>query len=154
MHMQVGERFIDFSLPNQNGEVMHLKDLEGHWVVLFVYPKDDTPGCTIDSKAFSAKNEEFERRGVKVLGLSADGVPSHKEFCNKYDLKVDLLSDPDGHLLNALGVGQTEFQGNKYWNRTTFLIDGEGMLRKIYTQVDPNGHEEEILAALNVLKNG
>tara|TARA_B100001248_G_C27160743_1_gene353355 strand:+ start:98 stop:559 length:462 start_codon:yes stop_codon:yes gene_type:complete len=153
MALKIGEPFIDFSLPNQQGETVHLNDFKGRWVVLFVYPKDDTPGCTIESKAFSESLPTFKKNNIEVLGLSADDVNSHKEFCGKYDLKMDLLSDPDGHLLGALGVGQSEFNGKAYWDRTTFVIDDSGLLRKVYYDVDPNGHDQAVFRDINEMQS-
>ncbi len=151
MALQLGDEFVDFSLPNQNGEIIHFNDLKGAWVLLFVYPKDDTPGCTIESRAFSDNLEQFKELNTKVFGISADDVNSHKDFVKKYDLKMDLLADPDGHLLGALGVKQSEFQGAKYWDRTSFLINPSGMLKKVYLNVNPKGHEEQVLNDIKAL---
>jgi thioredoxin-dependent peroxiredoxin len=110
-----------------------------------VDPKDDTPGCTIQGKAFTATKAEFEKRGIHVAGLSADDVASHQGFCTKYSLTVELLADPDARLLKALGVEQSEYKGTMYWNRTTFVVDPKGILRKVYANVNPQGHEDVLL---------
>ena len=119
---------------------------------VYVYPKDDTPGCTIQGKAFTATKSEFERRGIHVVGLSADDVTSHKGFCDKFSLTVELLADPSATLLKALGVGQAEYKGNLYWNRTTFVVDPTGVVRKVYANVMPQGHEDVLLKDIDNLR--
>ena len=149
--LSVGQPFPSFALPNQDGQTMRLAEFAGKWLVIFVYPKDDTPGCTVESRAFSAALPSFEKQSARVVGLSADGVDSHLGFCRKFDLKTPLLADVQGMLLAAMGVGQSDFQGTLYWNRETFLIDPRGILRKIYRDVKPQGHEAAVLADLSVL---
>ena len=107
--------------------------------------KDDTPGCTIQGKSFTASKADFDKAGITVLGASQDDVESHKNFCNKFSFTIDLLADTKAELLNACGVGQSEFRGNKYWDRTSFVIDPSGTLRKVYTKVNPQGHEQVLL---------
>src|SRR5579863_9368467 len=97
-----GTKFPDFQLENQDRKTRTLKDYAGQWLVLYIYPKDDTPGCTIQGKSFTATKDEFEKNGIKVVGLSADDVDSHKNFCNKFSLTIDLLADPQATLLKAL----------------------------------------------------
>jgi len=150
--LALNQKFPDFQLKNQEGTVKTLHDYAGKWLVLYIYPKDDTPGCTIQGKSFTATKEEFEKLGIKVVGLSADDVDSHKNFCNKFSLTIDLLADPQATLLTTLAVGQKEFGGNKYWNRTTFVIDPKGLVRKIYTDVKPDGHEEVLLKDIKELQ--
>ena len=150
--LDVGQRFPDFSLKNQDGKSETLASYTGKWLVVYVYPKDDTPGCTIQGKAFTATKAEFDKRGIHVAGLSADDVASHKDFCNKYSLTVELLADPEAKLLKALGVGQSEYKGTMYWNRTTFVVDPTGVLRKVYPNVTPQGHEEVLLKDLAALQ--
>ena len=146
------EKFPDFQLKNQNGTTKKLADYAGKWLVLYVYPKDDTPGCTIQGKSFTATKEQFEKMGVAVVGVSADDVDSHKNFCNKFSFTIDLLADPQATLLNTLGIGQKEFQGAKYWNRSTFVVDPKGILRKVYTDVKPEGHEQMLLKDIKELQ--
>ena len=146
------QKFPDFQLKNQNGATKSLKDYAGKWLVLYIYPKDDTPGCTIQGKSFTATKEEFEKAGINVVGLSADDVDSHKNFCNKFSFTIDLLADPQTTLLKALDVGQKDFQGTKYWNRTTFVVDPQGTVRKIYTDVKPEGHEQMLLKDIKELQ--
>lgn len=150
--LEVGTRFPDFSLANQDGKNKTLKDYEGSWLVLYVYPKDDTPGCTIQGKSFTATKEQFKNEQVNVVGISADDVESHKNFCNKFSFTIDLLADPQAQLLAKAGVGQTEWQGTKYWDRTTFVVDPKGILRKVYLKVKPDGHEQVLLNDIKALK--
>jgi len=150
--LKPGQKFPDFSLQNQDGKTKSLKDYAGQWLVLYVYPKDDTPGCTIQGKSFTATKAEFERLGVKVVGVSQDDVKSHKDFCNKYSFTIDLLADPQGSLLKSAGVGQSEYKGTMYWDRTTFLIDPQGTLKKVYEKVKPEGHEQVLLNDIQEMK--
>jgi peroxiredoxin Q/BCP len=149
MKARVGDKFPDFKLENQDGKTRSLADYSGKFLVLYVYPKDDTPGCTIQGQSFTATKSEFEKLGIEVVGLSADGVKSHKDFCTKYSFKVELLSDPSATLLKALGVGQTEYKGTMYWDRTTFVVGRDGLLKKIYEKVNPQGHEQALLRDLS-----
>ncbi len=144
--IEAGQKFPDFSLDNQDGKSVKLSDFAGKWLVVYVYPKDDTPGCTIQGKAFTDTKEDFDRAGIEVVGLSQDDVASHKDFCNKFSFTIDLLADPDATLLNAAGVSQSEWQGTMSWDRTTFVIDPTGVVRKVYTKVRPQGHEVTLLA--------
>jgi peroxiredoxin Q/BCP len=143
--LQPGQAFPNFSLPNQDGENLKLGDFAGKWLVVYVYPKDDTPGCTIQGKSFTATKADFDKAGITVLGLSADDVASHKNFCNKFAFNIDLLADPQAQLLKACGVGQSDYKGTMYWNRTTFVIDPKGTVRKVYEKVNPEGHEKVLL---------
>src|ERR1043165_339171 len=105
MAVTEGQRFIDFKLQNQDGKTVSLDDYAGKWLVLYVYPKDDTPGCTIQGKSFTASKQDFDDAGITVVGVSADDVASHKDFCNKFAFTIDLLADPKHELLDAAGVG-------------------------------------------------
>jgi peroxiredoxin Q/BCP len=153
MAAEEGKRFVDFKLQNQDGKTTTLDDYAGKWLVLYVYPKDDTPGCTIQGKSFTASKQEFDDAGIAVVGVSADDVASHKDFCNKFAFTIDLLADPNHELLNAAGVGQSDYKGTMYWNRTSFVIDPEGNLRKIYEKVDPNGHERVLLDDIKAMQS-
>ena len=153
MTLDTGTHFPQFSLKNQDGKLMTLNDYAGSWLVLYVYPKDDTPGCTIQGKSFTATKAEFEKAGIKVVGLSADDVQSHQDFCTKFSLTIDLLADPKAELLSALHVGQSEYKGTKYWDRTTFVVDPKGVIRKIYLKVSPEGHEQVLLTDIKALQN-
>jgi thioredoxin-dependent peroxiredoxin len=153
MAAEEGKRFVDFNLQNQDGETVTLADFAGKWLVLYVYPKDDTPGCTIQGKSFTASKQEFDEAGIAVVGVSADDVASHKDFCNKFAFTIDLLADPNHELLAAAGVGQSEYKGTMYWDRTSFVIDPEGTLRKIYLKVNPEGHERVLLDDIKEMRS-
>ena len=150
--LALNQKLPDFQLKNQDGTAKTPGDYAGKWLVLYVYPKDDTPGCTIQGKSFTATKAEFDKSGIAVVGVSADDVDSHKNFCNKFSFTIDLLADPQATLLKALGVGQKEFHGNMYWNRTTFVVDPKGIVRKIYTDVKPEGHEQLLLKDIKELQ--
>lgn len=150
--MDTGKKFPDFSLPNQDGKTINLSDYKGQWLILYVYPKDDTTNCTIQAKAFTANKVDFEKEGIKVVGLSPDGVDSHKSFCNKFDLKIDLIADPDTKLLKEAGIGQTDWNGTLYWDRTTFVIDPSGTIAKRYDKVQAEGHDQVLLNDIKALK--
>jgi len=149
--IDVGQKLPDFSLENQDGQTKTLADYAGKWLVLYVYPKDDTPGCTIQGKSFTASKADFDAANAAVVGLSADDAKSHKDFCNKFSFTIELLADPQTKLLGALGVNQSEWKGTMYWERTTFLVDPSGVVRKVYAKVDPNGHEKTVLDDLKRL---
>jgi len=144
--LSVGSPFPTFSLPNQDGKTVTLNDFAGKWLVVYVYPKDDTPGCTIQGKSFTATRADFQAAGIEVVGVSQDDVASHKNFCNKFGFTIDLLADTNATLLHAAGVGQSEYKGTMYWNRTSFVIDPNGRVRKVYENVKPEGHEQTLLA--------
>ncbi len=150
--IEINKPFVDFRLPNQDGASKTLADYAGSWLVLYVYPKDDTPGCTIQGKSFTATKAEFEAAGAKVVGVSADDVASHKAFCDKFSFTIDLLADTDATLLRAAGVPQSEWKGVMYWSRTTFLVDPTGVLRKVYENVKPDGHERVLLDDIAAFK--
>ncbi len=135
-----------------SGKEISLRDLRGTPVVLCFYPKDDTPGCTIQGKSFTATKQEFDAAKIAVVGVSADDVESHKNFCNKFSFTIDLLADTDHALLNAAGVGQSDYKGTMYWNRTSFVIDPEGVLRKVYEKVNPEGHERVLLDDIKAMQ--
>jgi peroxiredoxin Q/BCP len=152
MSLQSGERFPDFALQNQDGKTVTLSDFAGKWLVVYVYPKDDTPGCTIQGKSFTATKQEFDEANIAVVGVSADDVNSHKDFCNKFSFTIDLLADPNHDLLRAAGVGQSEYKGTMYWNRTSFVVNPEGVLRKLYEKVNPEGHERVLLNDIKAMQ--
>ena len=154
MAIEVGKRFVDFRLKNQDGETVTLNDFSGKWLVLYVYPKDDTPGCTIQGKSFTASKQEFDDANIAVVGVSEDDVDSHKNFCNKFSFTIDLLADPNHKLLSAAGVGQSEYKGTMYWDRTSFVIDPKGSLRKTYLKVQPEGHERVLLNDIKEMQAG
>jgi peroxiredoxin Q/BCP len=150
--LAAGNPFPKFSLPNQDGKTTTLADFAGSWLVIYFYPKDDTPGCTIQGKSFTATKADFDAAGITVIGVSADDVASHKDFCNKFSFTIDLLADPDSSLIKQLGIGQAEWKGMKFWERTSFVIDPKGVIRKVYEKVDPQGHERVLLDDIANLK--
>ena len=152
MSVEIGKPFPRFALPNQDGKTVKLEDFAGKWLVVYFYPKDDTPGCTIQGKSFTASKEDFDKANVTVVGVSADDVASHKSFCDKFSFTIDLLADTRHELLKAAGVGQSEWKGTLYWDRTTFVIDPSGVLRKTYLKVKPDGHEQALLNDIAELK--
>ncbi|HEY3025115.1 MAG TPA: peroxiredoxin [Pyrinomonadaceae bacterium] len=152
MAAEIGKRFVDFKLKNQDGKTVTLDDFAGKWLVLYVYPKDDTPGCTIQGKSFTASKEDFDEAGIAVVGVSEDDVDSHKSFCSKFGFTIDLLADPNHELLEAAGVGRSEYKGTMYWDRTSFVIDPRGTLRKIYLKVQPEGHEQVLLNDIKAMQ--
>ena len=151
--LEVGSPFPKFSLPNQDGKTVTLNDFAGKWLVVYVYPKDDTPGCAIQGKSFTATRNDFQASGIEVVGVSQDNVASHKSFCNKFAFTIDLLADTNATLLKSAGVGQSEYKGTMYWNRTSFVIDPNGTLRKIYQNVKPEGHEQTLLHDIKGLQS-
>ena len=150
--LQAGQSFPNFSLPNQDGKTVKLSDYAGKWLVVYFYPKDDTPGCTIQGKSFTATKADFDAAGITILGVSADDVTSHRNFHHKFAFTIDLLSDTNHDLLKACGIGQSEYKGTMYWDRTSFVVDPKGMVRKVYAQVNPEGHEKVLLADIRQLK--
>src|SRR5215831_7002083 len=147
-----GSTFPNFSLLNQDGRIVKLSDFKGQWLVVYFYPKDDTPGCTIQGKSFTAAKADFDAAGINVIGVSADDMASHKNFCNKFAFTIDLLSDTDSTLMKALGIGQAEWKGMKFWERTSFVVDPTGIIRKIYEKVNPEGHERVLLEDIQQMK--
>ncbi len=150
--LTAGNAFPNFSLPNQDGKTMTLADFAGHWLVVYFYPKDDTPGCTIQGRSFSATKEDFDEAGIKVVGVSADDVTSHKNFHHKFAFKIDLLADTESSLMKALGIGQSEWKGMKFWERSTFVVDPKGTIRAVYEKVNPEGHEKVLLDDIKALQ--
>ena len=150
--LEAGNPFPTFSLPNQDGKTVKLGDFTGNWLVVYFYPKDDTPGCTIQGKSFTATRSDFDAAGISVVGVSQDDVASHKDFCNKFSFTIDLLADTNADLLKACGVGQSEYKGTMYWDRTSFVVDPAGMIRKVYEKVNPQGHELVLLGDIKQLQ--
>jgi len=150
--IDTAQKLPEFSLENQDGQSRTNASYAGKWLVLYVYPKDDTPGCTVQGKQFTATKADYDTANAVVVGLSIDDVKSHKDFCNKFSFSIELLADPNAKLLTALGITQSEWKGTMYWDRTTFLVDPTGVVRKVYTKVDPNGHEVAVLKDIAALK--
>jgi len=141
----------DFSLPSQEGSSVSLKDYRGKWVVLYFYPKDQTPGCTREAHNFQADQSKYDQRNSVILGVSVDSVDSHKKFCAKEGLNFKLLADKDGDVSRVYG-SLTNLVVTKIAARHTFLIDPSGNIAKTYTSVEPAGHSAEVLAELDQLQ--
>jgi thioredoxin-dependent peroxiredoxin len=144
----VGAGAPDFMLPSQQGDIVSLKNYRGSWVVLYFYPKDQTPGCTREAHNFQSDLSKYVERHAVILGVSVDSADSHKKFCAKEGLNFKLLADTDGAVSRVYG-SLTKLGFVKFSARHTFLIDPEGRIVKIYTSVDPARHSEEVLSALN-----
>jgi peroxiredoxin Q/BCP len=140
-----------FTLPSQESASVSLKDYRGSWVVLYFYPKDQTPGCTREAHNFQVDQTKYAERNAVVLGVSVDSVESHKKFCAKEGLNFKLLADRDGKVSREYG-SLTNLGVVKFAKRNTFLIDPSGKVAKAYTSVDPAGHSEEVLAALDQMQ--
>lgn len=155
MRPGVGEAAPVFSLPDQDGKVHTLADYRGRYVLLYFYPKDDTPGCTKEACAIRDADPDFSALDAVVLGVSADSVKSHKKFAEKYELKFPLLADENREVVHAYGVwGLKKFMGREYEGifRVSFLIDPEGMIVKVYDPVKPELHAQEVLEDLKELR--
>ena len=145
-----GDPAPDFELPTENGEKLKLAKLKGKPVVVYFYPKDDTSGCTLEAKDFSAMAAQFQKAGVAVIGVSPDSVESHRKFQKKYDLKVQLAADEDKAVATAFGVWvEKSMYGRKYMGveRSTFLIDKKGRIARSWRKVRVPGHAAEVLEA-------
>ena len=139
-----------FTTKNQSGEDIKLADLRGKRVVLYFYPKDDTPGCTKEACSLRDSFDIFEDKGIKIFGVSTDSEKSHQKFISKYSLPFDLLADTEKEIVNAYGVwGEKMNYGKKYMgiNRMTFLIDEDGKIAKIFKKVKVDEHADEVLQA-------
>ena len=145
-----GDKAPDFSAKNQNGENVKLSDFSGKRVVLYFYPKDDTPGCTKQACNLRDSFDAFEEKGIKIFGVSIDDENSHRKFISKYQLPFDLLTDTEKEIVNLYGVyGEKTNYGKKYMgvNRTTFLIDETRKIAKIFKKVKVEEHADEVLNA-------
>ena len=145
----VGSKAPDFTLQSQEGKKVSLKDFKGQWVVLYFYPKDMTQGCTIEAHNFQRDQDQYTAKHAAIVGVSADTIDSHQQFCTKENLTFKLLADPDKGVISSYG---SLAPNGAVAARNTFLIDPNGVIRKVYTQVKPNPHSEEVLAALSELK--
>lgn len=143
-----------FSLPDQDNNIHSLDDYQGKWLIVYFYPKDDTPGCTKEACGLRDSQSEFARLGVSIIGISKDSVKSHKKFAEKYNLHFPLLSDPDHTIIEAFGSwGTKKFMGREFTGilRNTYLINPEGEIHKEYKNVDPLTHAGELLRDLQTL---
>lgn len=147
----VGQMAPELSIPDQDGKAVTLKSFRGKQVVLYFYPKDDTPGCTKESCDFRDVESQILRAGGTILGVSLDGRESHQKFIKKFGLPFQLLSDEDAAVSKLYGVyKEKNMYGRKYWGieRSTFIIGPEGKLKAIFRKVKVDGHADEVLAAL------
>ncbi len=149
-----GETAPDFTLPRDGGGSVTLSALRPGKVVLYFYPRDDTPGCTLEAQDFSRFAGDFAAAGATVIGISKDSVAAHDKFCRKHGLTVILASDQNGRTCEEYGVwGEKSMYGKTFMGitRTTFLIDGTGRIAQVWPRVSVKGHAEEVLAAVRVL---
>ncbi len=149
--VEEGSPAPNFTLKSDSGEEVSLQSFRGQPVVLYFYPKDDTPGCTTEARGFRDSYDDFEKRGAVVLGVSPDDEASHVKFKNKYSLPFTLLADTEHQVAEQYGVwGEKKFGGKTYWGvkRSTFVIDADGNVAKVMHNVKPDGHPDQVLAAL------
>ncbi len=149
--LEAGDTAPDFTLPDQDGNDVSLADLRGQTVVLYFYPRADTPGCTIQACGVRDRGADYEKTGARVLGASPDSVEDVKKFVDKFDLGFTLLADADHAVADAYGTwGEKSMYGKKYWGvqRATFVIDPEGKISHVFPKVSPKTHDEVVLDAL------
>ena len=154
MSLNIGDKAPMFNLPANGGGSINLADYAGKKVVLYFYPKDDTPGCTTEAKDFTAAIADFEGAGAVVIGMSKDTAAKHDKFVDKHDLKVKLASDEDGGTIEAYGVWvEKNMYGRKYMGieRATFLIDEKGTVREVWRKVKVKGHVDAVLESVRAL---
>jgi peroxiredoxin Q/BCP len=155
--MEINDKAPDFTSLDQDGNKISLKDYKGRWVVLYFYPRADTPGCTVEACGFRDSFKRVERAGAVVLGVSPDTPAAQKKFVDKYDLPFTLVADADKKICNAYSVIQEKnMYGKKVMGvaRTTFIIGPDGKIRHIFKKVKPEGHVEEVLNWLKEAKKG
>ena len=143
--VEEGQPAPDFELQSDAGETIRLSDLRGKPVVLYFYPRDDTPGCTRQACGIRDAWAEFQRAGAEVFGISADTTASHEKFRSKYQLPFTLLADPERTLAEPYGVGR---EGKRSYERSTFVVDADGNVAKVMRRVNPDRHADDVLAAL------
>ncbi len=153
----IGMNAPDFSLPDQDGAVHTLKEYKGKWLLIYFYPKDNTPGCTKEACSLRDLFPNFRKQHMEVVGVSADSVASHKKFALAYNLPFTLLADTERDMIQAYGVWQKKkFMGKEYMGivRSSFLIDPKGKIAKVYEKVKPELHGKEVEKDLQGLANG
>ncbi len=151
---QEGTKAPDFTLPSSNGQTISLKDLKGKNVVVYFYPKDNTPGCTVQACGFRDTHQAIEKHNAVILGVSPDNLKSHDKFIQKFKLPFTLLADEEKKMANDYGVWvEKSMYGRKYMGvtRTTFVIDQKGVIAKIFGKVTPKDHEKEVIEVLKGL---
>lgn len=142
----------DFSLANAKGDVVSLADYAGKWLVVYFYPKDNTPGCTTEACSIRDVYDEMSNRAIRVVGISADSVASHEKFAAKHKLNFELLSDPDGSVAEAYGVRGNKLFGSGSVQRKTFVINPQGEVVRVYGRVTPAGHGDKLLEDIDGLQ--
>lgn len=155
INLNIGDKAPDFEMPTKDGSFVKLADLKGKFVVLYFYPKDDTPGCTIEAGEFNKLKPEFEKCGGVIIGVSKDDLNSHHKFKEKYCLEFDLASDKDSGTSEKYGVwGEKSMYGKKYMgiSRTTYLIDKDGTIAHIWRDVAVSGHANAVLEKIKELQ--
>ena len=151
MTLKVGNKAPNFTLPNQNGDSVRLDDFKGKWLVVYFYPRDDTPGCTVEAKDFTELKNDFEKNETAILGVSPDNEAKHCKFIDKHELKIDLLADCEKSMLSDYGVWQEKsLYGKSYMCvvRTTYLINPDGNIAEAWTKVKARGHADAVLKRL------
>ena len=151
MTLEVGDKAPNFTLPDQNGNSVRLDDFTGKWLLVYFYPRDDTPGCTVEAKDFTALKNDFEKNETVILGVSPDNEAKHCKFIDKHELKIDLLADCEKSMLSDYGVWQEKsMYGKTYMGvvRTTYLIDPDGNIAEAWTKVKAKGHADAVLKRL------
>ena len=151
MVLSTGNQAPDFELLDNEGKLHKLSDYQGQTIVVYFYPKDDTPGCTKEACSFRDAYADFREAGVEVIGISPDNEKSHTKFIQKYELPFVLLSDPDHQVCEAFGVwGLKKYMGREYEGvyRTTFVIGPDGVIKRVFEEVKPADHSHEVLAAV------
>ncbi|XVN43200.1 MAG: thioredoxin-dependent thiol peroxidase [Candidatus Rickettsia vulgarisii] len=154
MELKVGDKAPDFVMPTVGNSKISLSDLKGKFVILYFYPKDDTPGCTAEAGSFNRMKPEFQKLNAIIVGVSKDDIDSHDKFKQKYCLEFDLASDSKSDTCEKYGVwGEKSMFGKKYMGieRTTFLIDKEGKIAHIWEKVQVKGHAEDVLKQIQKL---
>lgn len=149
--MEIQDKAPDFKLEDQDGKLKSLKDFSGKWLVLYFYPKDDTPGCTVEACSLRDANDELISLGANVVGISKDDTDSHRKFKAKHKLNFTLLSDPSGKAIEAYGAWGPKMFGKLGIQRKTFIISPSGKIVKIYGRVTPLGHGGQVIAQLKEL---
>ena len=153
--LEAGDKAPKFDVPNQDGNMIKLDDLLGKWSVIYFYPRDDTPGCTIEAKEFTELDAKFEEHGASIYGVSPDNEAKHCKFIEKHGLKVELLADTESTMLVDYGVWQEkQMYGKTYMGvvRTTYLVNPDGNIAEAWTKVKAKGHAEAVLERLVELK--
>lgn len=153
MNMNTPYPAPDFTLPNQDGKDVRLADYVGKWLVLYFYPKDDTPGCTVQACSFRDARDDIADLDAYVVGVSKDDASSHEKFKAKHSLNFELLSDPDGAVIESYGAWGKKMFGREGIQRKTFIINPDGQVVKVYGRVTPVGHGEQVVEELKNLQS-